>query len=152
MKYFLGLFLTGLVLLSAPVFAKVAMVAPPVSDLYAYETSEGLKVGAIFGTLHTQSPLVSVTSPVCDHAEIHEMSEENGIMKMREVKEVRPQGEDGILTLSPMGYHVMLMELKSSLKAGDSFDATFMFADGTSHTHKVRILTRSQTTEMDSTQ
>ena len=36
-----------------------------VDNVYAFETSEGLKVGAVFGNLPANGNLVSVTSPAC---------------------------------------------------------------------------------------
>jgi copper(I)-binding protein len=59
-------------------------------------------------------------------AELHEMSVEAGVMRMRDVAalEVRP-GEK--LQLKPDGYHVMLSELKQPLKVGDKFPLTLTF-------------------------
>ena len=59
-------------------------------------------------------------------AELHEMSVDAGVMRMRGVTtlEVRP-GEK--LQLKPGGYHVMLSELKQPLKVGDKFPLTLKF-------------------------
>jgi copper(I)-binding protein len=63
--------------------------------------------------------LVEASSPVAGVVEIHEMRMDNQVMKMRAVTAVElPAGKT--IELQPGGYHVMLMELKQTLKAGES--------------------------------
>jgi hypothetical protein len=47
-------------------------------------------------------------------------------MKMRPVPSL-PIGQDKSVTLAPGGYHIMLMNLKQTLKQGDSFPVTLTF-------------------------
>ncbi len=59
--------------------------------------------------------------------EIHEMSMEAGVMKMRELPkglEIKP-GES--VTLKPGSYHVMFMDLGQPLKAGEQVKGTLVF-------------------------
>lgn len=70
--------------------------------------------------------LVSVSSASAGVAEIHEMSMQGTTMQMRAL----PNGLDlppgKAVDLKPGGYHVMLMDLKAPLKAGDSIDLTLV--------------------------
>ena len=99
------------------------------TKLYAYETSKGMSMGAVFGTLPTlpeDDELLSVASPICDHVEIHQMKEENGIMKMRRIDGIATS-KSAETTLAPTGYHLMLIGLKSELKDGQNFPITLTF-------------------------
>lgn len=63
--------------------------------------------------------LVSVSSPVAGVTEIHEMKIADGVMQMRAIHRLElPAGKP--VKLAPGGYHVMLLDLKQSLKAGES--------------------------------
>jgi copper(I)-binding protein len=87
--------------------------------------------GAAYLTLENRGDasdrLLSLSSPVARSAEIHTMSMDGDVMRMREV---------GVLDLAPAakvemkpghGYHIMLMGLKQPLKAGDKFPLTLNF-------------------------
>jgi copper(I)-binding protein len=67
--------------------------------------------------------LVGVSSPVCKSVELHAMSHEGGVMKMREVKTLDlPAGK--AVKLGESGYHLMLLGLKAPLKAGETLPLT----------------------------
>ena len=67
--------------------------------------------------------LVSASSPAAGVVEIHEMVMEGSTMKMRAIPGLDlPAGKS--VELKPGGYHVMLMDLKAPLKAGDSVPIT----------------------------
>jgi copper(I)-binding protein len=70
--------------------------------------------------------LVSASSPVAGVVEIHEMAMEGTTMKMRAL----PNGLDlpagKTVALKPGGLHVMLMDLKQPLKAGDTVPLTLV--------------------------
>jgi copper(I)-binding protein len=70
---------------------------------------------------------IGTKSDVSDRVEIHEMSMSDGVMKMRPLPnglEIKP-GET--VELKSGGYHLMFMDLKQSLKPGDTFKATLQF-------------------------
>lgn len=70
--------------------------------------------------------LVSASSPAAGVVEIHEMAMEGSVMRMRAVAGLDlPAGKP--VELKPGGYHVMLMELKQQLKAGESVPITLVF-------------------------
>lgn len=69
-------------------------------------------------TAKEAATLVSVSSPVAGVVELHSMKMEDGIMRMRAVPKIElPAGE--AVQLQPGGYHVMLLDLKQPLKAGE---------------------------------
>ena len=88
--------------------------------------------------------LMSVSSPVAGVVEIHEMLMEGSMMKMRSVPAVDlPAGKS--VDLKPGGYHVMLMDLKAPLKAGDSVPITLVVEgkDGKKETIEVKAPVRA---------
>jgi periplasmic copper chaperone A len=70
---------------------------------------------------------IGAKSGAADHVEIHEMSMNDGVMKMRPLPnglEIKP-GET--VELKSGGHHLMFMDLKQPLKQGDRFKATLQF-------------------------
>jgi periplasmic copper chaperone A len=75
----------------------------------------------------TPDRLVSVTFSDAATAEVHEMSMDNGVMKMRPVPgglEIKP---GDTVTLQPGGFHVMFMGLKAPLEKGQMVGGTLTF-------------------------
>jgi copper(I)-binding protein len=102
-----------------------------ISAAWARATPKGAPVGGAYMTIintgTTPDRLVGGTTPVASKFEIHQMSMDKGVMKMRPVAgglEIKP-GET--VTLKPAGYHVMLMGLKQPLRQGEHFKATLSF-------------------------
>ena len=98
-----------------------------VSQPWARSTVAQQKASAAFMQITSASGgrLVSVASPVAGVVEIHEMAMEGSTMKMRAVAGLDlPAGKP--VALTPGGYHVMLMDLKSPLKAGQTLDLTLV--------------------------
>lgn len=71
--------------------------------------------------------LVAASSPIATSVQIHSMSMDGNIMRMREVTNIElPAGAK--LAMKPGdGYHLMLLGLKQPLKAGDKFPLTLTF-------------------------
>ncbi len=116
----------------------------PSTGLYAFETSAGMKVGAAFGQLtggDIDDQLLSVTSPISPRIEIHEMKEVGGIMQMRKV-DFMPIEKNKENMLSPMGYHLMLMDLKYPLQKGTDFPVTLVFKKAGQKTMTIPVLAR----------
>lgn len=93
--------------------------------------------GVLYATITDRGPpdeLVGVDTPVAERAELHETKTENGVMTMRPLGSV-PLAPGQPVVLHPGGLHVMLIGLKRSLAAGDSFPATLRFVHaGAVHT------------------
>jgi copper(I)-binding protein len=82
------------------------------------------QVGADLSIISKQSAtLVGATSPACKSVQLHTMINENGMMKMREVKAIElPAGKR--VNLRESGYHLMLIGLKAPLKEGATVPLT----------------------------
>ncbi len=99
---------------------------------WARATPKGAAVGGgyltITNTGNTPDRLVSGSTAISKKVEIHEMSMDNGVMKMRMLAnglEIKP-GQS--VTLKPGSYHIMFMGLKHQIKEGEHFKATLVFA------------------------
>ena len=97
---------------------------------WARATPPGAQVGAGYVTLQNKGAadrLVSATVDVADHVEIHEMSMDGGVMKMRELPGGLPIDAGKTVALTPGGYHLMMMDLTAPLKRGDKVPVTLIF-------------------------
>jgi len=73
--------------------------------------------------------LEKVESPIATRVEMHASSMAGGVMSMAKVDRVSvPAG--GETTFGPGGYHLMLVGLTRTLKAGDQAPLTLSFAGG----------------------
>jgi copper(I)-binding protein len=72
--------------------------------------------------------LDSVSSNISTHVKIHEHTMQAGLMTMQAVANgiSIPAGET--LSFQPGGYHLMIMNLKSTIKEGDLIELTFHFS------------------------
>jgi hypothetical protein len=77
----------------------------------------------------TDRKLVKAESPVAKTVELHSHTNENGVMKMREVKSIDIKA-NGQAELKPGGYHIMLINIRQALKEGDTVPIALSFDDG----------------------
>lgn len=97
--------------------AKATPPKAPVSGGYMTITNNGSQ----------PDRLVSITAPFASKAEIHEMTMEGDVMKMRPVEGGLEIPAGGSVTLEPGGYHIMFMGLSEPLKEGESRKAVLTF-------------------------
>ncbi len=71
--------------------------------------------------------VTGVSTPVAAMAEVHETTNDGGVMKMRPVGPLALEPGKPV-TFAPGGYHIMLTGLKQPLKQGDQFPLTLTFA------------------------
>ncbi|CAN5168020.1 DUF1775 domain-containing protein [soil metagenome] len=71
--------------------------------------------------------LVGATSAIADRVEIHEMSMNDGVMKMRQLTDGLTLKSGETVELKPGGFHMMFMDIKQPLKQGDTVKATLSF-------------------------
>lgn len=87
--------------------------------------------GAVFITIENQGTaedaLVSAAAPVAGKVEIHNMTMDGDVMKMRAVERIDLKAGEKIEMKPGHGYHIMLMGLKKPLKAGESFPMQLRF-------------------------
>jgi periplasmic copper chaperone A len=87
--------------------------------------------------------LVEARADAAARTEIHEAWIEDGIARMRPAEQVEvPAGE--ARSFEPGGAHLMLMDLRRDLEAGQSLSITLRFADGSEEVvpFEVRALAR----------
>lgn len=106
-----------------PAFADVT-----VSDAWMRSTVPGQKVAAAFMRIvsTTDTALIEVTTPSAKFVEVHEMTKEGNVMKMKAVDRLPVPAEKPV-ELTPAGYHLMLFELKAPLNAGSRVPLTLTF-------------------------
>lgn len=111
-------------------FHHIALADVVISEAWVRATAPGQKVGAAYMTLQSAQPakLVYVESGSADEVEIHSMTMNNGVMKMRklDVLALQPNKPE---KLAPGGFHLMLFGLQKPLKAGETVTLTLCFKD-----------------------
>lgn len=75
--------------------------------------------------------VVKADNPISEVTELHTHVNEGGMMKMRPVKDIEIKAK-GEAVLQPGSLHIMLINLKKTLKEGDSVPITITFEDGSS--------------------
>lgn len=102
-----------------------------VSQIWSPVPPEGSRVAGAFMTItntgNEPDTLIGGTAAVAGRIEVHEMSLDKGVMKMRELKPglvVKP-GET--VVLKPGSFHLMLMDMKERPVAGKPFEGTLVF-------------------------
>jgi periplasmic copper chaperone A len=102
-----------------------------VSAAWARATPKSAPVGGGYLTISNSGPvadrLIGGSSDAAARFEIHNMSMDDGVMKMRPAEagiEIKP-GQT--VELKPGGYHVMFVGLKKPLTQGDHVKATLKF-------------------------
>jgi copper(I)-binding protein len=98
---------------------------------FARATVEGQPVGAAYLVIENNGKmadrLIGVSTPVAKSAEMHTMSTEGGVMRMRKTKEIRLE-PGSVVSMKPGdGYHLMLFGLTGPLKKGETIPLTLTF-------------------------
>jgi periplasmic copper chaperone A len=102
-----------------------------ITSPWARATPKGASTGAVYLTVTNKGAapdrMKCLSSDASAHCQIHSMTMDNGMMKMRPVEgglEIKP-GET--ITLKPSALHVMLVDLKRPLEQGKTVEATLQF-------------------------
>lgn len=105
--------------------------AVDVKGAWARATVQGQMASGAFMQLTAKegSKLVGISSPVAGVAEVHEMKMDGDVMKMRAVEGGLDLPAGKVVALTPGGYHVMLMDLKTPLKKDTTIPMTLTFKD-----------------------
>ena len=127
LKKTLLLFLLGMI------YSSLAGANVTVEDPYIREMPPGQPVTAAFMLLHNNGVdivrLLSVSSDSAERVEIHAHRHNNGMMRMEKIDSVSlPGGSDFIF--QPGDHHLMLINLKRSLTAGDNVRLKLEFNHG----------------------
>jgi copper(I)-binding protein len=108
-------------------FAAAVQAQVTVNDPWVRATVPAAKASGAFMQIQSaqDARLVEVRSTVAGMAEIHQMGMENNVMKMQQVNGIDlPAGKT--VELASGGYHIMLMQLKRQLKAGETVPLTLV--------------------------
>ena len=116
---------------SGAALAQTASVgAIKIENAYTRATVPGQQVAGGFMKIENKGAtdqLLSASSPVAGEVQLHEMAMDGNIMKMRQVKDIAvPAG--GAVELKPGGLHLMFMNIKAPLAAGESVPVKLKFA------------------------
>ena len=102
-----------------------------ISQAWSRATPNGAKIGTGYFTIEnkgtTADRLIGVSGDISGKIEVHEMSMNNGVMKMRPVDGGLTIESGKTVKLAPNGYHLMIMDLKSPLKQGGKVPVTLEF-------------------------
>jgi len=125
-----GIVVSNLVLAQA-VTKTVTTNTIKIEDAYTRATAPGQQVAGGFMKIENKASapdqLVSASSPAAGEVQLHEMSMEGNVMKMRQIKDIAvPAG--GVVELKPGGLHLMLMNIKAPLNAGETIPVKLKFA------------------------
>jgi copper(I)-binding protein len=101
-----------------------------IENAYTRATAPGQQVAGGFLKIEnkgTADQLVSASSPVAGEVQLHEMSMDGNVMKMRQVKDIAVPA-NGAVELKPGGYHLMFLNIKAPLAAGEAVPVKLKFA------------------------
>lgn len=102
-----------------------------ISEAWVRQPPPSAQVAAGYMQIVNHGPgddrLVAVETDAAGRVEIHEMEEVDGIMRMREIEGGLAVPAGGQVDLVPGGYHLMLMQPREGLEAGQQVDATLVF-------------------------
>jgi copper(I)-binding protein len=97
---------------------------------FARATAPTARAGGAYMTIvnggSTPDRLLRAESAVAARVELHTVIKDGDVMRMREVPGIDVPA-NGKAMLAPGGFHIMLMELKAPLKAGDTAAMTLVF-------------------------
>lgn len=103
-----------------------------VKQSWVRETPPGVSNGAVYFTIVNAGEadqLIRISTDVAERAELHTHIHQDGVMQMRKVEAIDiPAG--GQAVLEPHGNHVMLIDLKQPLKAGEAVMFELEFKQG----------------------
>ena len=117
--------------ISGTAFAQTASVgAIKIENAYTRATVPGQQVAGGFMKIENKGvadQLLSASSPAAGEVQLHEMAMDGNVMKMRQVKDIAvPAG--GAVELKPGGLHLMFMNIKTPLLAGQTVPVKLKFA------------------------
>lgn len=124
---------TRLGLLASLLCAPAAFAEIHAENGHVRAVPPGHTISAAYLTLTNHSrtavQLISAHSDSAGTVELHQTREQDGVMRMRAAKQAEIAA-GAQYSLQPGGDHLMLIDLKEPLNAGDSVDLSLVFSDG----------------------
>ncbi len=126
-------------ILALPHEAVYADDAVSVSGAWVRATVPGQSVGAAYMEFKASAPaaVTAARTPVAAKAQFHTMSMNGGVMQMRELAKLTLK--PGSTALTPEGDHIMLVDLKHPLKAGERVPLEFTVQDAKGAVTTLRV-------------
>ena len=111
-----------------------------ISNAWARATAPGQQVAAAYMSLLSKqgTSLIKAESDLATTVEIHSMTMENDVMKMR-MLEALPLPAGTTVNLEPGGYHLMLFGLKQALKVGEEAEFKLYFKNRAGETNSMTV-------------
>ena len=110
-----------------------------ITEAYAHAVMDG---GAVYLTVkntgQTDDALIGASTEVAGNVTLHRTVTEGATTRMEPVDRIEIPAK-GETTLQPGGYHLMLMELKEELEAGDTIGVELIFESAGSVTMRVPV-------------
>ncbi|MFC0316510.1 copper chaperone PCu(A)C [Gordonia phosphorivorans] len=117
---------------SSPASASQQQAALVVSDQWVKASDEHMT--ALFAVFSNNSDneirIVSGSTPVAGEVQLHETVSEDGVNVMKEKKDGFAIPANGSLAMKPGGDHIMLMDLKEHIAAGQPVTVELRMSDG----------------------
>jgi len=128
----LGIFAAVVIMLSSAAHAYDYKVgAIEIDRPWSRAVPKGASVAAGYVTIRNTGSepdrLVSGSTPVAGKFEIHEMSMDNGIMRMRPVPDGVVINPGETVEFKPQSFHIMMMGLKQPIVKGKAFKGALVF-------------------------
>jgi copper(I)-binding protein len=124
-----------------------------VVDPYVRMVPQGVPTTGAFmlikNTGNADRKLLRVDSSAAKTVELHSHINDNGVMKMRQVRELEIKAK-GQTELKPGSYHVMMIDLRQALQEGEKVPLTLSFDDGSSE--KVEAVVRNPASQLKAPQ
>jgi copper(I)-binding protein len=104
--------------------------APVVSDPWIRSNPNGMGAAYVTITMPATDMLVAaeVDAAIAARVEVHEVIDDAGMMRMREVDGGVPLPAGEAVQLRPGGYHLMLLDMPEMLEVGSTVTMTLHFA------------------------
>lgn len=114
-----------------------------VSQMYSFATTSVQKNGAAFMKITNNTDedisVVRAQTDISERIELHTMSMENDVMRMRKVENFEIKAGE-TFELKPSGNHIMLMGLKEALTDESDYTLTLMFDNGETQDVTVEVV------------
>lgn len=133
--------------LSLAIFALAGAAAKAdslqIREGYVRELPPGQSTSAAFMDVVNSSDrpvaIIAAVSDAAQVAEVHQHRHVNGAMSMEQVRRLVIPARDHVL-FAPGGYHLMLINLKRTLRAGDTVTVTLLDEEGKSYTARIPVV------------
>jgi periplasmic copper chaperone A len=130
----------GLVLFASVVAAQVT-----ISDPWVRATVPSQRAAGVFMEIKADASarIVGGSTTAAAKVEIHEMTHDNGVMRMRAIPGIEVSAGQ-TLSLKPGGYHFMLIDLTQPIKAGDAVPITLVVEGLDRKQTKVEVVAKAR--------